>query len=194
VADVTGVDVVVGEGGDRELVIGSGLVRVSRIARPPASAPPAPPPMPPAAPVGVSDQTTEVLPSASTPAVPPSTDSGPRAVARLLFSHGHAVEVVQPVLVGRAPDPGRLDGDEEPLVVKVPSPNQEISATHAVVRPGTGDDEDAAVLVDLGSTNGTLVFLRGRPPQELEPRVPVRLEPGAVIDLGDGLTIHVTAL
>lgn len=197
VAHVTGVDVVLGDGGDQELVIGSGLVRVSRITRPPTAkqAPAAPPgPPPPVPPVGVSDQTTEVLPSTSTPAVPPPPDSGPRPVARLLFSHGHAVEVDQPVLVGRAPDPGRLDGDQEPVVVKVPSPNQEISATHVVVRPGTGDDEGVAVLVDLGSTNGTLVVLPGQPPEELEPRVPVRLEPGAVIDLGDGLTIHVTGL
>lgn len=206
VADVTGMEIIVGEGGDEELVIGSGLVRVSRITRPPAARqapasppvaepvapPPPPPPVPPAPPVGVSDQTTEVLPSAPTP-VPPVTE-GPQPVARLLFSHGHAVEVDRPILVGRAPDPGRLDGDDQPLLVRVPSPNQEISATHAVVRPGSEHDEGTAVLVDLGSTNGTLVVLPGRPPQELEPREPVRLEPGAIIDLGDGLTIHVTGL
>ncbi|MBO0693644.1 MAG: hypothetical protein J2P58_12155, partial [Acidimicrobiaceae bacterium] len=58
--------------------------------------------------------------------------------------------------------------------------------------PGTGVDHGAAVATDLGSTNGTVLVQPGLGPEELRPGVPVQLIPGAVIDLGDGLTIRVS--
>jgi pSer/pThr/pTyr-binding forkhead associated (FHA) protein len=76
--------------------------------------------------------------------------------------------------------------------VTVPSPQQEISSTHLEVRPGSGADHGSAVVTDLGSTNGTVLVQPGLAPEDLQPGVPVQLLPGAILDLGDGITIQVT--
>ena len=73
----------------------------------------------------------------------------------------------------------------------LPSPSREISGTHLEVRPGTGPDAGTAVATDLGSTNGTVVVQPGMPPEELAAGVPTALLPGAVLDLGDGISIEV---
>jgi hypothetical protein len=112
-------------------------------------------------------------------------------VARLTFSSGEVVEVDRPVVVGRAPEARRSTTGEPPTLVTVPSPHQEISSTHLEIRPGTGPDLGAAVVTDLASTNGTVVQQPGLPAEDLPPGVTVQLLPGAVLDLGDGVTIQV---
>jgi hypothetical protein len=112
-------------------------------------------------------------------------------VARLIFSSGEVVAVDRVLVVGRAPDVGRVAGEEEVRLVPVPSPHQEISSTHLEIRPGTGADHGSAVVTDLGSTNGTVVVQPGLPADDLQPGVGVRLIPGATIDLGEGVTIQV---
>jgi len=112
-------------------------------------------------------------------------------VARLEFSSGERIDVDRVVIVGRAPEAGKFTATEQPLLVTVPSPHQEISSTHLEVRPGSGVDHGAAVVTDLGSTNGTVLVQPGLDPEELRPGAPVQLIPGAVIDLGDSLTIRV---
>jgi pSer/pThr/pTyr-binding forkhead associated (FHA) protein len=114
-----------------------------------------------------------------------------RPVARLLFPDGESVAVDRAVLIGRAPEASRSSLPGEPRLVAVPSPQQEISSTHVEVRPGSGVDHGSAVITDLGSTNGTVVQQPGLPPDELHPGIVVQLIPGAVIDLGDGMTITV---
>jgi hypothetical protein len=114
-----------------------------------------------------------------------------RPVARLLFSTGESVEVDRAVVVGRAPEARRFPLEEQPQLLTVPSPQQEISSTHLEIRPGSGADHGSAVVTDLGSTNGTVLVQPGLAPEDLQPGVPVALLPGAVIDLGDGLTISV---
>ena len=116
-----------------------------------------------------------------------------RPVARLVFSSGETVDVDRPVVVGRAPQPRGL-GDEQARLISVPSPHQEISATHLEIRPGVGADEGSAVVTDLGSTNGTLVVQPGLRAEDLQSGVAVQLLPGAVVDLGEGVTIRVTPL
>ena len=113
------------------------------------------------------------------------------AVVRLVFSSGEVVDVDRPVVVGRAPDQGRYAGQDGVRLVTVPSPHHEISSTHLEVRPGSGSDQGEAVVTDLGSTNGTVVVLPGRPAEDLRAGVGVRLLPGATIDLGEGVTIQV---
>lgn len=122
---------------------------------------------------------------------PPSPEPAGAAVARLTFSGGEVVEVDRVVLVGRAPVPRDPDAAEEPRLVTVTSPQQEISSTHVEIRPGVGPDAGRAVLTDLGSTNGTVLELPGLEPEDLRPWVAVHLTPGAVVDLGDGVTIRV---
>ncbi|MFC6285966.1 FHA domain-containing protein [Nocardioides sp. GCM10027113] len=124
------------------------------------------------------------------PGQPPAPGvTGP--VARLVMSHGETVDVDRPVVVGRAPEARRFPSDEQPRLVTVPSPQQEISSTHLEIRPGSGADHGSAVVTDLGSTNGTVLVQPGMAPEDLRPGVAVQLLPGAVVDLGDGLTIRV---
>ena len=47
------------------------------------------------------------------------------------------------------------------------------------------------MLTDLGSTNGTWLVQPGREAEELRAGLAERLLPGAVVDLGDGVTIRV---
>ena len=112
-------------------------------------------------------------------------------VARLTFSSGEVVEVDRAVIVGRAPEARRFTSTEQPRLITVPSPNQEISSTHLEIRPGAGADHGSAVATDLGSTNGTVLQQPGLPSEDLKPGIAVQLIPGAIIDLGDGVTIQV---
>jgi hypothetical protein len=132
---------------------------------------------PPAAPPGIPGQ-------------PPAPDVT-RPVATLVISNGEVVEVDRAVVIGRAPEARRFNATEQPRLVTVPSPHLEISSTHLEVRPGSGADHGSAVVTDLGSTNGTVLVQPGLGPEDLAPGVAVQLIPGAVIDLGDGVTIRV---
>ena len=115
-----------------------------------------------------------------------------RPVASLVFSTGDVVGVDRTVLVGRAPEARRFASHDQPHVVTVPSPHQEISATHLEIRPGAGADHGSAIATDLGSTNGTMLAQPGLDAEELTPGIAVSLVPGSVLDLGDGVTIQVT--
>ncbi len=126
------------------------------------------------------------------PGQPPAPSVTARPVARLHFAHGDVIEVDRAVLVGRAPEARRFTSTDQPRLVTVPSPNQEISSTHLEIRPGSGADHGTAVVTDLGSTNGTVLVLPGLGPESLQPGVAVQLLPGALVDLGDGMTIQVS--
>lgn len=126
------------------------------------------------------------------PGQPPAPRVTAVPVARLVFSSGETVDVDRAVLVGRAPEARRFTSTEQPRLVTVPSPNQEISSTHLEVRPGSGADHGSAVVTDMGSTNGSVLTLPGLAAEDLQPGIAVQLVPGSVIDLGDGVTIHVT--
>lgn len=134
------------------------------------------------------DGTTRT-PRAGDPA-PPAPEAGD-PVARLTFSDGDVVEVDRSVLVGRAPEARRFSVTDQPRLVTVTSPHQEISSTHLEIRPGEAADLGSAVVTDLGSTNGTVLVQPGLPPEVLQPGIAVQLLPGAVVDLGDGVTIRV---
>lgn len=167
---------------------------------PPQTLPPPPPP-PPIAPAPVDpdhDGMTRAGPepgdlAPSQPGIPgqPQPPSITRPVARLLVSNGEVVDVDRVVLVGRAPEARRFAATEQPRLVTVPSPLHEISSTHVEIRPGSGADHGSAVVTDMGSTNGTVLVQPGLGPEELKPGIAVQLIPGAVINLGDGVTIQV---
>lgn len=125
------------------------------------------------------------------PGQPQAPGVTPTPVARLVVSHGEEVEVDRVVLVGRAPEARRFTSTEQPRLLTVPSPQQEISSTHLEVRPGSGADHGSAVATDLGSTNGTVLVQPGLPPEPLQPGIAVQLVPGALLDLGDGVSIQV---
>jgi hypothetical protein len=137
-----------------------------------------PPPPPPPPPPGIPGQ--EPAPDVT------------KVVARLVISSGQTVDVDRVTVIGRAPDSRQYTDDDPPRLVTVPSAHYEISSTHIEVRPGTGADHGTAVITDLGSTNGTVVVQPGLGPQDLAPGEPVQLLPGALVDIGDGITIQVT--
>jgi hypothetical protein len=135
---------------------------------------------------------TPARPLPGIPGQPPAPPVTARPVARLVLPDGETVDVDRVVLVGRAPEV-RADAEGETRLVRVPSPHQEISSTHLEIRPGSGADHGSAVVTDLGSTNGTLLLQPGLPPEDLRPGVAAQLIPGAVVDLGDGVSIQVVA-
>ena len=136
------------------------------------------PPLPPPPPPGIPGQ--EPAPDVT------------KVVARLVISSGQTVDVDRVTVIGRAPESKQHPEEDQPRLVTVPSAHYEISSTHIEVRPGTGADHGTAVITDLGSTNGTVVVQPGLGPQDLAPGEPVQLLPGALIDIGDGITIQVT--
>ncbi len=111
------------------------------------------------------------------------------APAKLLMSTGLVVSLNRPVLIGRSPQVTRVAGNEIPRLITVASPNQDISRTHCEVRM----DGDDVVVTDLRSTNGVLLLRQGAGAQRLHPGEPTVVEPGVVVDLGEGVTFLVEA-
>jgi hypothetical protein len=187
VSHVTGlrieVDDEVGEPDGELLRLREGLVRVSTLVEP------ADVPSPVAAAVADAEEPpADPVDAGELPDTEDEADGVP--VVRLVLSHGETVDVDRAVVLGRDPVAGATDADD-PRLVTLPSPSREISGSHLEVRPGTGPDVGTVVATDLGSTNGTVVVRPGRPPQELSAGVPTPLLPGAVLDLGDGISIEV---
>jgi FHA domain len=110
----------------------------------------------------------------------------PRPVlGRLLLSTGEAVALDRGVVMGRDPRtdfPG-VAGEARPHVVRLPSAGGDISRTHLRVTL----DGWHVLVTDLDSTNGTLVALPGRDPEQLRPGEPVPIKPGTVVTLADGI-------
>ncbi|MFS0706443.1 FHA domain-containing protein, partial [Cellulomonas sp. 179-A 9B4 NHS] len=107
--------------------------------------------------------------------------------ARLVLSTGLVVELDRAVLLGRAPQVSRVTAKELPRLVTVPSPNQDISRTHAEVRL----DGDHVVVTDLDSTNGVHVSRPGEGVRRLPAGEPSVVATDEVVDLGDGVTFTV---
>jgi hypothetical protein len=110
----------------------------------------------------------------------------PRPVLGVLrLSLGGVITLDRGVIMGRNPraDFAGPDGEERPHVVRLPSADGDISRNHVRV-----DLDGWHVLVtDLNSTNGTLVTLPGRDPQQLRPGEPVPIQPNTVVTLADGI-------
>lgn len=186
-------------------LVDTGLVRVASAEHPPADVAlePGPHAQPTQAVAAQPDGATrrpDVDPlellrprSPGIPGQPPAPPVTAQPVARLVFGDGETVAVDRAVLVGRAPQPARSSSDGAPRLVTVSSPHHEVSSTHLEIRPGSGADHGAAVVTDLGSTNGTVVVQPGLPPEDLRPGVAVQLVPGSLVDLGDGVNIQVVS-
>lgn len=108
---------------------------------------------------------------------------------RLLLSTGAEVSLDRTVLLGRAPQVARVTNRELPRLVAVPSPQQDISRTHAEVRA----EGEHVLVTDLHSTNGVHVSRQGEGARRLHPGEPSVVVPGELVDLGDGVTFTVDA-
>lgn len=108
----------------------------------------------------------------------------PRPVLGVLrLSLGDVIALDRGVVMGRNPRTDFAGGGERPHVVKLPSADGDISRTHLRVTL----DGWHVLVTDLNSTNGTLVTLPGRDPQQLRPGEPVPIQPGTVVALADGI-------
>ncbi|MCK6081165.1 FHA domain-containing protein [Microbacterium sp. EYE_5] len=100
----------------------------------------------------------------------------------LILSGGGVVPLDRPVVLGRAPRPGRHTGAR---IERVPSPRKEVSGTHLEATL----DGETLIVRDLDSTNGTIV----RPPTGaaalLRGGAASRVVRGTELDLGDGVTV-----
>jgi hypothetical protein len=118
--------------------------------------------------------------------LPNDTVIVPRPVLGILrLSTGDVITLDRDVVLGRNPpaDFAGADGEERPHVVRLPSADGDISRTHLRVTL----DGWHVLVTDLNSTNGTLVTLPGRDPEQLRrgETVPIRL--GTVVTLTEGI-------
>ena len=119
-------------------------------------------------------------------ALPPDPVVVPRPVLGVLrLSVGDMISLDRDVVMGRNPKPDLpvADGEERPHVVRLPSVDGDISRTHVRVTL----DGWHVLVTDLNSTNGTLVMLPGREPEQLRPGQPMPIKPGTVVTLADGI-------
>jgi pSer/pThr/pTyr-binding forkhead associated (FHA) protein len=109
----------------------------------------------------------------------------PRPVlGALAFSNGMRIGLDRSAIVGRSPRTERVSANEIPQLVVVPSPEADISRNHVEVRL----EGWHVLVVDLDSTNGTVVTVPGQAPQRLRPRAEVPIVPGTVVSLADEVT------
>ena len=160
----------------------------------PASSEPAPEAVvePPAAPEamsaeGLADLGAETDTEATILRLAP-TNSGPAAPVAFLFHGGTVpVEVSRDVVIGRDPDARALTGRPVATVLRVPSPETEISRSHCAVMMTT---PGSWALMDLGSANGTVLRHADGSFQDVTPMVTIALNDGDLIDVGEGTTIE----
>jgi hypothetical protein len=109
----------------------------------------------------------------------------PRPVlGRLRFSTGDDIVLDRDVIIGRQPSTERSGGEHRPHLVRLESPDQDISRNHVRV-----ELNDWHVLVtDLGSTNGTIVLRPGRPAERLRPDEALMIEPGTSVEIAEVVT------
>ena len=116
-----------------------------------------------------------------------SGDSQHTQAGYLVYAGAAPVELTHDVILGRDPNARVLTGRPSATVMRVPSPANEISRSHAAVIPsGFG----SWMLMDLGSANGTLLRSSNGNVQEVPPRVTVPLSDGDVIDLGENVLVE----
>jgi hypothetical protein len=110
----------------------------------------------------------------------------PRPVLGVLrLSTGEVITLDRDVVMGRNPrtEFAGTDGEQRPHVVKLAGAEGDISRSHLRVTL----DGWHVLVTDLNSTNGTLVTLPGRDPEQLRRGEPVPIWPGTVVTLTDGL-------
>jgi len=106
----------------------------------------------------------------------------PRPVlGRLELSTGDSVTLDRGVILGRGPSWNRPVDGERPHLVKLPSPESDISRDHLEVRL----DGWHVLVVDLNSTNGTVITRTGSAPERLRPDQPTMIELGTIVSLAN---------
>ena len=106
------------------------------------------------------------------------------------FRVGDRSEIITlgaPSYVGRRPQPPRVPHAVAPHLVRVDSPQREVSGTHLEIR----QVGSSIVVRDLATTNGSIVHLPGSIPRTLRQGESIVVSPGTLIDIGDENVIHI---
>jgi pSer/pThr/pTyr-binding forkhead associated (FHA) protein len=128
----------------------------------------------------VSDLRALIASGNSQPSTPPERTSP----VLLLPGQGRVV-LDRNAVVGTRPQLSRVQGSNLPHLVTVPSPSGEISRNHLELRV----EGSNVLVVDLNSTNGTVLLRAGSEPVRLHPGEPSMLVAGDRLDLGDGMVL-----
>ncbi len=118
-------------------------------------------------------------------AAAPSPELPSSALGRIVLSTGETHPLDRPVIIGRRPRANRVQADQVPVLVAVASPEQDISRNHLEIRL----EGRHVLVVDLATTNGSVLHRDGTPPLRLGPNEPVLALTGDVVDIGDGITV-----
>jgi hypothetical protein len=113
-------------------------------------------------------------------------ESATSALGRIALSTGETYTLDRPVIIGRRPRANRVQGDQVPVLVTVASPEQDISRNHLEIRL----EGRHVLVVDLATTNGSVLHREGTPPLRLGPNEPVLVLTGDLVDIGDGVTVE----
>jgi hypothetical protein len=128
------------------------------------------------------------VPLVAPPAVlPPGAGNAPTYSFRIA---GEAVALDRPAYIGRRPSLPRVLSGPAPRLIQVPSVRREVSGTHLEIRQ-TGV---SVVVSDLGSANGTVVTIPGRPPQRMRRGESLVVTPGTLVDIGDGNLVEILSV
>ncbi|MBX3098143.1 MAG: FHA domain-containing protein [Salinibacterium sp.] len=117
----------------------------------------------------------------------------PAATASYRFRIGglrDPISLDRPARIGRRPTAPRVVDGAAPRLVRVVSPQREVSATHLEVRQiGV-----SIVITDLRSTNGTVVLVPGSIPRKLLQGESIVVSPGTLVDIGDENILQILPL
>lgn len=119
---------------------------------------------------------------------PTSPVTLPRRVPVLVFAGTAPVAVTGDVVIGRDPDMRALGGRPPAMTLRVPSPDAEISRSHCVVM---SDPHGPVTVMDLGSSNGTVIRRPDGARTELVAFGGVELAEGDSLELGEGVVVEV---
>ena len=92
--------------------------------------------------------------------------------------------------IGRSPSSPRIQNGELPKLIRVQSPNGEVSGTHLEIR----QLGSSVIVTDLRSTNGSAVSVPGSAPRSLRQGESMVVTPGTLVDIGDGIVIEILPL
>ncbi|QJU55578.1 FHA domain-containing protein [Herbiconiux sp. KACC 21604] len=107
------------------------------------------------------------------------------SLGRVVLSTGETHALDRGIIIGRRPRANRVQANQVPILVTVPSPEQDISRNHLEIRL----EGRHVLVVDLDTTNGSVLHRTGTPPLRLGPNEPVLVLDGDLVDLGDGVTV-----
>lgn len=142
---------------------------------------------PPAAAADLDDTVVHAGGPREAPPVPPTVSAAAAAFYAYRIGEAEPIALDRPSYIGRRPSSPRIPTGAVPRLVRVASPQSEVSATHVEVRQLGG----SVIVTDLRSTNGSTVMLPGSVPRKLRQGESVVVSPGTLVDIGDDNVIQI---